>query len=201
MIEPNRTRREKLLLNLLPAALVLAVYAFLIAIPAQQSYQSNCSKLESVRKEAIDQTAAASSRSSLVSAEAGLARLNEQLRMDRDQVVSLTEFWNSGDARLPTVQKLTTLLQQFNLSIVNQDFKVEPALSGYLQGLESIVEDNSRHGNLEYWQIELAGGYHDMMKFLQEVKTSGLRTFPLVLTMQASESRDGVHTWTLVFVV
>ena len=54
---------------------------------------------------------------------------------------------------------------------------------------------------LEYWQIELAGGYSDMMNFLEQIKNDGPRTFPIALTMKASDSGDGIHTWSVVFVV
>ena len=40
-----------------------------------------------------------------------------------------------------------------------------------------------------------------MMKFLNEVKTSDLKTFPITLTMVASASGDGMHMWTVIFVV
>lgn len=194
--------RERMLINLLPAALVLALYAFLFALPTQKTYQGNLEELADMRATAVNETAADLSRSNLEMARSAVQRLNDQLRTDREHIAFLGKNWSSGDARLPIVQQVTELLQQFNLSIVKQAFEKEPRLSEYLKELETIVKKHSIDDeNLEYWQIELAGGYSDMMNFLNEIRTSGLRTFPVTLSMQASENGDGIHTWTVVFVV
>ena len=199
---PKKTSREKLLLALLPAAIVLAAYAFLFALPAQQKHQKKLAELELARQASVSDSAAELSRSNLELAQSGMSRLNEQIRNDRDKIALMGKHWSSGDVRLPTVQQVTELLQQFNLSIVSQDFEKEPVLSEYLKDLETIVKRHSiGEENLAYWQIELAGSYGDMMKFLQEIKTSGMRTFPVTLSMKSSESGDGVHTWKVVFVV
>lgn len=198
----NPSPRERLLLNVMPAAIVLAMYAFLFAMPAQKEYQNASRKLNLAKSIAVDETIAEQAKKNLELAQSGLVRLNEQIKSDREQIAFLGRQWSNGDARLTTVQQVTELLQQFNLSIVRQEFEEEPPLSVYLKDLETVVAKHSgENENLEYWQIELAGGYPDMMKFLLEVKSSGLRTFPVTLTMKASDTTDGVHTWTVVFVV
>ena len=194
--------RERFLLSLLPAAIVLAAYAMIFAIPAQNTWRAKSAELANTRLTAVDDASASISRSNVELAQSGLQRLNEQIRLDREQIAFMGEQWSSGDARLPTVQEVTELLQQFNLSIVKQNFEKEPKLSVYLKELETIVKKHSaEEENLEYWQIELAGSYSDMMKFLQQIKDSGMRTFPVTISMKASEDGDGVHTWTVVFVV
>ncbi len=195
-------RRERILLNVLPAALVLALYAFLFALPAQRQYQQVRNRLQAVQNVAVDQSVAKQSQENLQLAEAGMSRLQEQIKLDREQIAFLGRQWNRDDARLSTVQQVTELLQQFNLSIVRQDFEEQPLLPAYLKKLEDIVTRfTDSEETPEYWQIELAGGYTDMMSFLHQIKASGLRTFALTLTMQASASNDGVHTWSVVFVV
>lgn len=202
MSQSKTTHRERILVTVLPAALVLALYAFLFAMPAQKRHQAALTEYQSARLIAVDESVAEQARENLELARSGLERLKEQVRLDRDQISFLAKQWSNGEARLSTVQQVTELLQQFNLSIIRQEFEEEPTLSKYLQNLEDIVQQHSSdEGVLEYWQIELAGGYPDMLKFLNEIKTSGLRTFPVTLTMKASETRDGIHTWTLLFVV
>lgn len=202
MKNERKTTREKLLVNLLPAALVLALYAFLFAMPAQKEFRKTSDQLNAAKSVAIDQSVAELSRQNLDIARSGVTRLNEQIKQDKQQIAFFGKQWSNGQARLSTVQQVTELLQQFNLSIVSQQFEEEPQLSSYLKELQEVIGKHSDEDEvLEYWQIELAGGYGDMMKFLQQIKSSGMRTFPVTLTMEASEDRDGVHTWTVVFVV
>jgi hypothetical protein len=202
MTKTKESSREQLLINILPAALVLALYAFLFAIPAQRQLQDSTNRLNTTTATAIDSSVAELSKQNLDLAQAGLVRLNEQIKQDRQQIAFLGQQWSNGKARLSTVQQVTELLQQFNLSIVSQKFEQEPPLSTYLKELAVIIGNHSDdEETLEYWQIELAGGYPDMMKFLSQIKTSGMRTFPVTLTMKASDVNDGVHTWTVVFVV
>jgi hypothetical protein len=191
-----------MLLNLMPAAIVLALYAFLLAIPAQRNYRAMRQEFASVQETAVDKEAARQSLKDLQAAEAGVARLNEQIRKDRQQIALLGHQWSNSSDRLSIVQQVTELLQQFNLSILKQEFQEQPPLSDYLQDLERIVIKHAgENETVEYWRIELSGGYPDMLRFLQQVKISGLRTFPLTLTMQASQTGDGIHTWSVVFVV
>ena len=202
MTTKKTNSRERVLLNILPAALVLAVYAFLLAMPIQKEHQITRTKFDAAKSLAVPESVADQSRQNLELAQAGLTKLNTQIKIDREQISFLGKQWSNGDARLTTVQQVTELLQQFNLSIVKQEFEESPSLSSYLKNLEEIVGKYSNEDEThDYWRIELAGGYPDMMKFLFEIKSSGLRTFPLTLTMTASEQNDGIHTWSVVFVV
>jgi hypothetical protein len=86
------------------------------------------------------------------------------------------------------------------LSINNQTFDSKPQLSEYMSELTEKVNAHCPDAPLEFWQIEVAGQYTDVIRFLREVRMSGMRTFPILLTMTASSS-DGIHTWAIVFVV
>ncbi len=196
------TGRERILLSILPAALVLGLYAFLFAIPEQKIHQQKSLELKAAQAKAIDKSVAEMSRSNVELVRAGLKRQTEQTRSDRESITYHGKQWSNGNDRLSNVQQLTELLAQFRLSIVKQDFQAEPQLSGYHSELRDIVMSHTATDELlEYWQIELAGSYGDMLKFLNEINHSGLRTVPVAVSMQASTANDGVHSWTLVFVV
>ena len=195
------TQNSSLLLGLFPAAILLAAYAVLYAMPAQQEYRENLQLLKSIRLNAVDQAAAESSKQSLQLAQSGLQKLNEEVTAHRYEIKTRSQNWRDPDTRLETVHQVTELLRQFNLSIVFQEFETAPTLSNYLNELVQIIDEHSSDSPLEYWQIQLEGGYMDVHDFLVAVQSTGIRIFPISLSMKASSSGNKVHSWTIVLVV
>lgn len=202
MSEPKLTHREQRLLTLLPAALVLVVYSFLIALPKQRSVQATQDKLETARKSAVDKSTAKQSEVNLRLASAGLSRLKSRLAKDRLSIKERSQNWRNLESRLETVEDLTEMMVRYNLIVVSQDYQDEPTVSEYMLNLFREMDAGSPNSPpVEYWQIELQGGYNEIQSFLTAVNQEDVRTIPITLNMTASETGDGLHTWTLIFVV
>lgn len=202
MNEQNANRREKFLMTLLPAALVLMVYSFLVALPKQRSNQKTLDQLEQVKTSAIDEASAQQSFDNLRVARVGLARLKKSLNEDRVSIKDMGQQWRNLDSRLSTVEELTEMMGLYNLSIVSQDYQTEPTVSKYLVDLfNEINAESPAVDPVEYWQIEVEGGYAEVESFLNAIDKDRMKTFPISVNMLASETSNGVHTWTIIFVV
>lgn len=202
MNEKALTKREQKLLTILPAALVLVIYSFLVALPKQRSYQDSLKQLENTRKTAVDKETALQSEMNLKLARDSLNRLKSRLAVDRLSIKTRSQDWRNFDSRLETVEELTEMMGRYNLSIVSQDYQDEPTVSQYLLNLFQDIDKSSPAAlPIEYWQIELEGGYNELQAFLEAIDKDRMKTFPITVNMASSEFNDGIHTWTIIFVV
>jgi len=196
------SRREQRLLDILPAALILAAYSFLIALPMQQRLQSKIKHLRVSQKTSVDQRAADQSLQQLTTAQMNLERLKERMARDRQKIIERSQSWRKPEDQLQTVHLLTSMLGDYNLSIVSQEFEVNPKLSNYFQEITEVINSYSPQAPpLEFWKIQLEGEYNDVRKFLGTIDIDTMCTFPVAITMTASGLNDGLHKWTILFVV
>jgi hypothetical protein len=200
MIETKLTVREQRLLILLPAAMVLVVYSFLIALPKQREYSSKLAELETIRETAVDEMTAKQSEVNLRLARDGLNRMKTRLQKDRSSIADRSQSWRNLESRLETVEAVTELLAIYNLIVVSQDYQEDPTVSEYMKGLFAEIDQTSAT-EVKFWQIELQGGYNEIQAFLAAINDEQLKTIPITLNMNATEAKDGQHTWTIIFVV
>ncbi len=194
--------RERVLLAILPATMVLVIYSFLIALPKQRGYQQTLTRLETTRQTAIKEVDALESAANLKAAREAANRLRERLADDRMTIKTQSQQWRNLEARLETVQELTEMMGQYNLSIITQDYQDEPAVSQYLIELfQEIDAESPAIPPVEYWQIEVQGGYNEVQAFLAAIDRERMKTFPITVNMDASDSTNGLHKWTIIFVV
>jgi len=202
MAKQKYSRREQRLLDILPAALILVIYSFFFALTKQQKIQEKYVELENTRSTSVDQNAADQAREDLSRAKINLDRLRKRTVSDRLKIKQQSQTWRNPDARLNTVQEITEMLGQYNLSIVSQDYELDPQISEYFRTLTNHINSQSPSAPpIEYWKIELEGGYNDVKSFLAAIDLERMKTFPLTVNMIASDSNDGLHKWTILFVV
>jgi len=193
--------REKFLMTLLPAALILAAYAFFVAIPKQKNYRLQKNKISKARASAVSIEAADQSRARLQQA------TNASRKLDRRNAAALAKIrmlcgrWKNRDSQISAVQDITALMEQFNLSISSQGYQADPKLTEYMQQLTRKIDQQLDALPLEFWQVELQGTYVDVTNFLTAIETQKSKTFAVSLSMKASESKNGRHSWTILFVI
>ncbi len=195
------TSREKKLLVLLPAALVLALYSFLIAVPRQRTIQANLPKLNRYKKTAVTQSQADEAKLLLESEKSALKDMRLSLIADRNRIRQLSGQWRSDASQLNAVQKLTELMELHQLSISSQDYEPDPNLSTYFLELGKIIDAQFPEKPLEYWEVELEGAYTNVVNFLSAIDVHQTNVIPISLTMNASSAGNGHHRWKIIFMI
>jgi len=197
----KRTQREKRLLLVMPAAFLLGAYSFFIAIPKQSDLQETVDELERVRSSAVAPEAAANSRIVVENAQRNLELQKHRLQDSKSKNRVMTQMWREPDSQLGSVQQITEAMEKFSLSVLSQDFETKPVLSLYLQELSQIMDASSGNEPIEYWQVEVEGGYFDLTNFLASIDVFEMKTIPISISMVASKKGDGKHSWKIVFMI
>lgn len=196
------SKREQRLLILLPAAAVLVLYAFLVALPKQRQLTDLLNAQDRVASQAVDASIAEQSRENLVAAQKSLARLRNRLSTDRLGMKQTSQGWRNPDERLETFQQLTEMLDEYELSLLNQTYEPEPNISTYFRTLtDNINRESPSAPPIEFWKIEVEGNYSDMVAFLTALNVNQTNTIPLALEMKTSLETSSATRWTLIFAV
>lgn len=196
------SKREQRLLFLLPSVAVLVVYAFLIALPKQRQLGDLTNTLEATKAQAVSLQVAEQSLQNLSLAREGLERLRTRLTTARSTMKQTSQNWRSPDELLTTIQQLTEMLDQFQLSMLHQGADPEPSISTYIKALtEKINSESPNAPPIQFWKIEVEGSYSDMQSFLSSIELESMKSFPLTLSMALPESGSAVPIWTIIFVV
>ncbi len=196
------SKREQRLLFLLPSVAVLVVYAFLIALPKQRQLSDLVSTYESTKARAIDKQIAEQSLQDLLRAKDGLERLRERLTTARSTMKQTSQNWRSPGELLATIQQLTEMLDQYELSILSQNNEPDPSISNYVKSLtEKINSESPNAPPIQFWKIEVEGKYSDIQSFLSSIDLDSMKTFPLTLSMSLPETGSATPKWTIIFVV
>ena len=197
----DNSKRERFLMTLFPAALILAVYSVAFAIPLRQEK----SKIEAVYNTAIQTSVseedARISKENLENEKASLERLRTRESSSKEQIRELSQSWRSRKSRLETFEKITELMRDYNLSIVSQGGTESMTVSSYMRDLFEMMNEQAVQEPVEFWPVEVKGAFFDVLKFLTDVNTAAKSIIPVSITMKPDPENKSQKTWTIVFVI
>lgn len=199
MIKDN-SRREQLLLMLFPAALVLAIYSVAFAVPMRQERARIESEYVSEQALAVTPAAAQMSAAHLASEKESLQRVQQRVESAKEKMREMCTGWRSRSSRLETLEKITELMRDYNLSIVSQGSDDSVEVSKYLTELFEKMNAQSVVDPVEFWPVEVKGAYFDMLDFLTDVNLLA-NIIPVSITMKPGVEGSAQQTWTIVFVI
>jgi hypothetical protein len=193
------TSRDKLLVLVLPAVLILAIYGW--SVPGKHlQLASAADALATVR-------AQAPSPEMLQGWESRVARLTrDTVTLQRD-IGSLKRRWEeaaakcaSAELRNERIKKLTTLLRQNRLTVLD-DAEVEGGKGKLPKAMEQLVEQFVQVDaglRPQTRQLHLFGAYLDVQQVIRELSQGEVLAIPVGLSMKPSPAATTLHEWTLL---
>jgi len=195
------SNREQFLLMLFPAALILAIYSVMFAVPLRQEKSRIESEYLQANQTGVTEVDAAVSRQNMGNEKSSLERLRNRVAKSKQQVRELSQGWRSRKSRLETLEKITELMRDYNLSIVSQGGDDSVVVSSYLQDLFQMMNEQAVQEPVEFWPVEVKGAYFDVLEFLTDVDTLAKSIIPVSVTMKPVSEESFQKTWTIVFVI
>lgn len=195
------SNREQFLLMLFPAALILAIYSVMFAVPLRNEQSRIESEYMQASQTGVSEMDAALSRQNMANEKNSLDRLHYRVSTSKQQVRELSQGWRSRKSRLETLEKITELMRDYNLSIVSQGGNGAVVVSSYLQDLFQMMNEQAIQEPVEFWPVEVKGAYFDVLEFLTDVDTLAKSIIPVAVTMKPESEGSSQKTWTIVFVI
>lgn len=197
----DNSKRERFLLMLFPAALILAVYSVVFAIPLRQQKSKIEAEYNTARQAAVSEEAAQLSKQYLENEKQSLERLRTRESNSKEQIRELSQSWRSRKSRLETFEKITELMRDYNLSIVSQGGTDSMTVSSYMRDLFEMMNEQAVQEPVEFWPVEVKGAFFDVLKFLTDVNTVSKSIIPVSITMKPDPENKTQKMWTIVFVI
>ena len=141
------------------------------------------------------------SQNLLQMAQNNLESERQRIAAGRNKLREVALSWRADDSQLESVQQITKAMEEFNLSVVNQDNESQPILSDYFVDICQIINTHCEEQPLRFWQVEVEGRYFDLTNFLASIDHQVMRTIPVSISMVASTNNDGNHSWKIVFMI
>ncbi|QEG23101.1 hypothetical protein [Mariniblastus fucicola] len=203
MIAPLKhdSKREQFLLMLFPAALILAIYSVLFAVPLRSQRTKIEANYQQQKLSAVSEETARFSEESLLSEKESLERTRKRVSQSKQRIRELSIGWRSGKSRIDTLEKITELMRDYNLSIVSQGGEDSVVVSTYLKDMFAKMNEQSVGDPVEFWPVEIKGAYFDVLEFLSDVNILAKSIIPVAITMQPESAGGSQRTWTIVFVI
>ena len=197
----DNSRREQFLLMLFPAALILAIYSVMFAVPLRQEKSRIESEYMQASQTSVSEDAAKIARQNMSNEKNSLERMRNRVSLSRQQVRELSQGWRSRKSRLETLEKITELMRDYNLSMVSQGGNDSVIVSSYLQDLFQMMNEQAVQDPVEFWPVQVKGAYFDVLEFLTDVDTLAKSIIPVAVTMKPESEGSSQKTWTIVFVI
>ena len=194
----QNSKRENFLLGIFPAAIVIAVYSILFVLPTQKDRVRLSADLEKAQSSAVPSSVAEVSRQAAQSERMRLVSLKQSSAQATQQVASLCADWKTANRRLDGLETITTLMRDFNLSILSQGRDDGATVSTYQQDLFRMFNSRNPLDPVELWNVKVNGSYTEVANFLIQIGKSGSDFIPVALTMEGP-SRE--KTWSIVFAI
>ena len=197
----NGNQRERFLLTLFPAAIVLAIYSVVFALPLQRTKATLEAEYVQLNATSVSNESAELASELLASEREGLDRLKKKVADSRQQIREQSQSWRSRASRLETLEKISELMRDHNLTIVSQGSEEIATLTNYLRNLFQIVDRQFPDDPVQFWQVKVQGTYFEVSNFLHAVSSSAKQIIPIGITMVSDPSGGTRKNWTISFAI
>ena len=194
------TRREKLLMLVLPAAVILGLYSFKLTGLRQRSTAA-ASALADAKKTrpTPEQLAVEHRRLAEVSAQAAEIETKSADWKARWQKLQHSRSADSP-LRIEIIEAITALLNQNRLELIEG----EPAETGdgaklpaALDRVAAQLAENNQRPKAQLWRLEFTGRYEDVLRALDSINDTQPLAIPVHLQMEEAQLTTKLRHWTL----
>lgn len=197
--------RERWLLILLPAGLVVAGYAWGFMADLQDSVNATEKELSAAIENAVPLSEVAAEQirlNELVEEERELAEEKRELEVELSRLAGGFGA-AAGSGRTQAMQDLSRLFELHGMTIVNETPSVgrdqmPKSLANAISRLEAFDTDADSKATVRMWRIQMVGRYTDLQRALTSMAQGGATAIPVSLSMAESQNRSSLRTWTLV---
>ena len=194
------TDREKVIVLLLPAAVVLGAYAWYFAYSLRPKVNEARAAYKSAVAGQVHPGQLQQERAALDEARKELARMTAAHAQLKREAATLAGQLNNPGVRLEAVAQLTTLLQRHRLRLIDDSAEAQGA-NKLPQALRDSVARLGSDGNAFNAQIrclQLAGSYRDLLGAVAELASQAdSPAVPVALNMADVDPDVEERVWTL----
>lgn len=195
----QRSPRERVLLVLLPAFLVLTVYGWFGARKPMSNLERTGKGLESARVNPISESDVRGVRAEAARLDRETETLLAQRAELEDELSRLVSAMRTDTGSTGAIEVLSGVLGRYGLRTVSEG-ELDPTrragIGERIKTLESTLADRGHRLDRRLWELELSGTYEAMLASLERLAVDAPAVIPVSIEM--AETPEGGRLWKLV---
>jgi hypothetical protein len=193
-------QRERLIVMVLPAAVLLLGYSFFFSRPQNRAVREKQTELQAAQRSAVSEQEVLIARARLAEAQKTKAETTAEIEQYEAAMQELVAPFGRNPARFAVMERIDRLLREHEIVLVSQSLVEQQSLSTRQKELLQKVEQRAGGGRLEYRRFHLEGGYAEVQGFLSRLAESEAAMLPVSLEAKKPEG-EGPPAWELVMVM
>ena len=193
--------RERLLRLMMPAMLVLIVYAVFFNWPNQRSYKARRDEVDRARRIAVTDQQAWDANQLVIRTQQQLDEKQDQLATGKLELTTMCRSACDPHTRFDTVDQITSLFGRNDVSLISQAVVNQPELSEQLTQVLKKIEKRSGETKLEFRRFSLQGNYTNVVRLVTQLTGEVESALPVSIELDSTDSKDGSHAWNLIVVM
>ncbi len=187
------TQRDKVLLIVLPALVILIVYGWAFTKAPMARLKALAIQVETAREKAPKQLDIEAERARAKRLQRDLDKGRAELQPLREELGRLTASWTNSTERLVGNDMLSALWSKHGLLLQEQLVLTnETAVTPALQMLADRARATLGHGRYPVlWEVRLQGAFLGMLDALEELSRSDIAAVPVALEMSENPRSPG----------
>ena len=194
------TTREKLLLLVLPAALILGFYSFKLSGVRSRHAAAQAALVEA-EKTTPKHAQFHAERKRIADLNQELAELAKQNRERDSQWRKLQEDRSSSSTvRIETIEDVTALLNRNGLKLLDEEPSEEAdagKLPISLERVATLLKKDNAEVKTQLWRVRFEGCYEDVLHAIEELNETEPLAIPVHLQMGDAKITTPTRSWTL----
>lgn len=183
--------RERFMITALPAALLLMVYFFFVARPADSEVKDLRRQVSVAQSRVPSPHKIAETSKQLRELESEVSVLREAARKREEGTRELLAYWNDPDAQAKGAEEVGKLLALNRVVLVEETLAEDSERERFTPLLEALP-------SAELWRLRLAGSYDSVRETVAALGKTSLPVVPAAIEMEPKvEGNRTVHLWNL----
>ena len=201
------TSRDKVLMMILPALVILVGYGVFVGMARQKLLTQLMANVEKAREKQPSQAQVQSQQCLQAEDQREQSKAQAELKTWDDRWHALTAPCLAHDRRSYRQSKLLTMLLEQNVHVKvhgpiedSKDHKVNMTLSLAQERLIKLMAERGGQQKPHLCCLQVEGGYSDITKALRVLSTASgeLVAIPLSLVMREPMAKGGIRRWSIL---
>ncbi len=185
------SQRERILVSILPTAILLVIYTFFLARPHGEELQRFSSQVSAARERVPSFQEERDVLGELQALEDEVKEKREAARERQRREEALLAFWNDPDAKARGGEVIGNLLASYGAVLVEEAVADEEDREDFAVLLEALP-------SAVLWRLRLAGNYDAIRRTVATISETELPIVPAGIEMEPRvEGNRTVHIWNL----
>ena len=197
-MKANKTQREQALLALMPAVVLLMLYAVFVFGSRQKELKLARRQLDAAQTRIVSKQDLMTAKVQLQVAQKQQRDASHELQTRKGEIARACQMFDQGDQRFASIEKLVRLFANRDISLLGQSKDDKPRLSTYQRAVFKLIAEQNGQKSVSFRNYRFHARYTEAYRLLTSISEhEGIIPVSLEFDTE-TKNTDGAPLWKLV---